>query len=161
MVGGDAGRLRAIRLATLAADAGSFGSSLARERELPEDWWAGWASASEDGAEQRTFVAVDGEGRWVGIALARRDEEAPDGAVLNAMWVAPQARGQGVAGSLCDACARWAAARGLRRLALSAVAGNASALRAYAAAGFVRVGVRERTVGDGRRLDEVLLAREL
>ena len=105
-------------------------------------------------------MVVDDEDRWLGMALVRPDDESPGDAVLNAMWVAPEARGQGHARALCDACAEWAQARGFAALNTAVVAGNAAARRTYESAGFTFVG-RSTWTGHGRTLDEEQLRRPL
>ncbi len=82
-------------------------------------------------------MVVDAADRWLGLAVAYRDEELEHRARLGAMWVRPQARGAGAAGRLVDACAEWARARGLRELRLGVFAANQAARRAYEHAGFV------------------------
>ncbi len=105
-------------------------------------------------------MVTDDEDRWLGMALVRPDDESPGDAVLNAMWVAPEARGQGHARALCDACAEWAQARGFAALNTAVVAGNAAARRTYESAGFTFVG-RSTWTGHGRALDEEQLRRPL
>ena len=80
---------------------------------------------------------------------------------LYSMWVAPEARGRGLAGALCDACAAWAAERGCAVLRLAVFAPNAAARRAYAAAGFTPHDRATITTRDGRVLDELRLERRL
>jgi GNAT superfamily N-acetyltransferase len=126
-------RLKAIRLHSLQADPRGFGSSHARELAYAEDWWTSRAALSEAGEEQRCFVLVDEEDRWLGMALARDDAGQ---AVLNGMWVAPEARGRGAARQLCDACADWARDRGFPALDVAVFPDNAAAGRLYASAGF-------------------------
>ena len=92
------------------------------------------------------------------MALVRLDDEAPDSAVLNAMWVAPEARGRRMARLLCEACGVWAAERGCRELRLAVVVDNDAARRAYESAGFAVRG-RGTWVGDGRTLDEFVMSR--
>jgi ribosomal protein S18 acetylase RimI-like enzyme len=132
----EAGELRTIRLAALAADPDAFGSTYAREVGRPPAWWERWAADSDDGRDARTFVAIDAAGRWLGLALVRRDAAEPGTAVLHAMWVAPEARRRGAARALCDACAGWARASGCHMLTLGVAEGNDAALAAYRAAGF-------------------------
>jgi GNAT superfamily N-acetyltransferase len=127
-------RFKAIRLHALRADPQGFSSTYEREVALPEDWWTSRAALSEDGEQQRLFVLVDEEDRWLGLALARDDAGT---AVLNAMWVAPEARGQGAAKALCDACADWARAHGFDALHVGVFPDNAGARRLYESAGFV------------------------
>ena len=94
-------------------------------------------------------MIVDDEDRWLGMALARDDAGH---AVLNAMWVAPEARGRGAARALCDACAKWAAERRFEALDVAVFPDNEAARRAYAAAGFV---------AHARADDELILRRAL
>jgi ribosomal protein S18 acetylase RimI-like enzyme len=133
----EAARLKAIRLQSLQADPQGFSSTYEREVALPEDWWTSRAALSEAGEEQRIFV-VEEDDRWLGLALARRDERGV--AVLNAMWVAPEGRGRGAATALCDACATWARERGFDSIDVEVFAGNAAGRRLYEAAGFVAQG---------------------
>jgi RimJ/RimL family protein N-acetyltransferase len=138
--GHEAARLRGLRLRALATDPGSFAATLARDEAKPEAWWHAWAAQSEAGAVQRTYVITGDADRWLGLALVRRDEARPGGAVLHAMWVAPEARGAGATRALCDACAAWAAGQGLGEMTLTVLADNEQAQRAYAAAGFAVTG---------------------
>ena len=151
-------RLRELRLASLAADPEAFGGTYERDAARPAAWWERWSAESDAGSEQRTFVLADGDERWFGLALVRRDRDAPGRAVLYGMWVAPQVRGRRGALALTDACACWAKARGLHELTLTVVVGNEPALRAYRAAGFV---VRGETTWSeaGRTLDELIMSR--
>jgi GNAT superfamily N-acetyltransferase len=156
----EAERLRDLRLASLRADPGAFGATYEADAARPPGWWERGARLSGAGTEQRTFVVVDDEDRWLGMALVRPDDESPGDAVLNAMWVAPEARGQGHARALCDACARWAAERGFVALNTAVVTGNAAARRAYESAGFAFAGAG-RWSGHGRTLPEERLRRPL
>jgi RimJ/RimL family protein N-acetyltransferase len=135
-------RLKAIRLHALQVDPAGFSSTYEREAALPEEWWTSRAALSEAGEEQRFFVAVDDQDRWVGTALARRDDRGE--AVLNAMWVAPEARGQGAARALCDACAAWAAERGFDTLEVEVFEDNAAGRRVYESASFAAHGTNGR-----------------
>jgi RimJ/RimL family protein N-acetyltransferase len=156
----EAPRLRDLRLASLAADPHAFAVTYEADRTKPSSWWERAATLSDAGAEQRTFVVVDDGDRWLGLALVRADDQSPGDAVLNAMWVAPEARGRGAAGALCEACAAWAAEHGFRALNLAVVVGNDAAQRAYERAGFVPS--RSTTwTEDGRTLEELILTRRL
>jgi RimJ/RimL family protein N-acetyltransferase len=152
--------LRELRLAALAADPEAFGSTYARDAARPTAWWERWAGQSEDGTTQRTFVVIDEDDRWLGLALVRLEDDRPGSAVLNAMWIAREARGRGAAVLLCDACAAWATERGCVELTLSVVVGNDAARRAYEAAGFT---VCETTTSsrDERTWDEFVMSRAL
>jgi ribosomal protein S18 acetylase RimI-like enzyme len=130
-------RMKALRLRALREDPHGFSSTYAREAALEDDWWTSRAALSEEGEQQRMYVAVDAEDRWLGLALARDDAGT---AVLNAMWVAPEGRGQGAARALCDACAGWAAEHGFEALYVGVFPDNAPARRMYEAAGFAPFG---------------------
>jgi RimJ/RimL family protein N-acetyltransferase len=152
--------LQALRLASLSSDPEAFESTHARELAQTRDWWEQWAARSQDGRTQRTFVLVDDEDRWLGLALVRIDDDRPTTAALNAMWVSPVARGRGGSGMLCDACVAWAIEQGLRELTLTVVIGNERARRAYEAAGFVICG-QTTWSRDGRTLEEFVMSRAL
>jgi ribosomal protein S18 acetylase RimI-like enzyme len=135
-------RLREIRLRALKTDPYAYGTTHAGDLERPASWWEEGARRSEAGVERR-FIAVDSTDRWVGLALVREDDEAPGDAVINAMWVAPEARGLGLGRELCSACVAWARAAGFPVVRLTAKVGNAAAIGLYEAFGFERVGVVE------------------
>jgi ribosomal protein S18 acetylase RimI-like enzyme len=146
----EADRLRDIRLLALKTDPSAYGSTYERELDHPPSWWAYGASRSDEGV-QRYFV-VEEEEAWLGLALVREDDEAPGDAVINAMWVAPEARGRGAGRMLCDACVTWAAEHGLPVVRLSAKVFNGPAISLYESCGFVREGIVE---------DEYVFARRL
>ena len=156
----EADRLRELRLASLQADPHAFGATYESDAARPASWWERGARLSGAGDEQRTFVVVGDDGRWLGMALVRPDDETPGAAVLNAMWVAPEARGRGE---------RAGAVRGVR-----AVGGRARLQRAHTAVvDRQRAGAQdlrvdrlrfERTdtwTGHGRTLEEEILRRPL
>ena len=152
---GEHDRLRAIRLQALATDPAGFTATYDRDAGQSDAWWRRWAEMSGAGGDQRTFVLSDGQDRWLGLALVRRDADRPEAAVINAMWVAPEARGSGGARALCDACASWAAERGLDEVTLTVLADNPRARRAYEAAGFAVRGTTTWSRHD-RTLDEYI-----
>ena len=133
---------RTIRLRALADAPDAFGSTLAAEEALaPETWAARLARSTTSGIDRA--LAAEANGELIGLAWAKQD--ADDASIVNLfqMWVAPEARGQGVAGALLDEAVRWATARGARALQLGVTCTNAGAVRLYERAGFVEAGVRE------------------
>ncbi|HZG93725.1 MAG TPA: GNAT family N-acetyltransferase [Mycobacteriales bacterium] len=79
------------------------------------------------------------------VALAER---ADGDAELDVMYVAPDARGAGVAQALLAALEEHARSRGVRRLVLRAGEPQPEAMRFYAAAGFTRIPVFGKWVED-------------
>ena len=133
---------RAIRLRALADAPDAFGSALAAEEALaPETWAARLARSTTSGIDRA--LAAEMNGALVGLAWAKEDSD--DATIVNLfqMWVAPAARGQGVAGALLDEAVGWATARGAQAMQLGVTCTNADALRLYTRAGFVEAGVRE------------------
>lgn len=153
-------RLRALRLAALAGDPAAFGSTHARDATRPAQWWERWAARSARGTQERTFIVVNGDRGWLGLAFVRLDRDRPGAAWLGGMWVAPEARGRGLAGRLCEACSEWAGAHGAGELMLTVVLGNEPARRVYERAGFA-VRAQLANVYDGRVLDELAMTRAL
>jgi len=160
VLAGEHDQLRALRLAALLADPDAFGTTHARTLGLPAQRWRTQAQQSQSGTQSRTFIVVDADGTWVGMALVRADDDRPGAAMLNGMWVASSARGQGAAALLCDACAGWARAHDFSELVLAVVVTNAQALRAYERAGFEVISRQVYVAGD-RTLDEFTMVRAL
>jgi RimJ/RimL family protein N-acetyltransferase len=103
-------------------------------------------------------VLTDEEDRWQGLALVRHHPDHSGSAAINAMWIAPEARGRRGAGLLCDACAAWARAQELHELKLDVAEANEAAVRAYKAAGFAVCG-KTTWSADGRTLHELVMTR--
>lgn len=133
---------RAIRLRALADAPDAFSSTLESEQALaPETWAARLDRAVVSGIDHPLAAELAGE--LVGLAWAKVD--ADDASIVNLfqMWVAPEARGQGVAGALLDEAIRWAGARGAQALQLGVNCANLPAVRLYERAGFLDTGWRE------------------
>ena len=78
-----------------------------------------------------------------GLASGMLDDAVAGLAHLFSLWVAPEARGVGVATALVEAVAAWAVDRGAQRLRTSVTLGNDDAARLYRRTGFVDTGERE------------------
>ena len=76
------------------------------------------------------------DGLDVGIVRSERDKTRIGTAWLISMWVAPDARRQGVGGALIDAIIDWARSSGLNRLLLDVADNNGAAIDLYARKGF-------------------------
>lgn len=133
---------RAIRLRALEEAPNAFGSTLAAEAALPPEHWAARITRSATSGIDHALVA-ESKGGVVGLAWAKVDADDPLLVNLFQMWVAPEARGQGVAAALLGEAVRWAQARGALAMQLGVACTNAAALSLYARAGFVDTGLRE------------------
>ena len=101
--------------------------------------------------------AVEVEGHLGGaIDLKKTDRRA--GTTEIGYWVAPWARGRGVAGRATRALAEWALRdQGLERVEIRAASGNVASQRVAEVAGFVREGVlRNAGFVHGGRVDLVV-----
>jgi ribosomal protein S18 acetylase RimI-like enzyme len=76
----------------------------------------------------------------LGLLWAKCD--ADDAGIVNLfqMWVAPEARGRGVASALLDEAVVWARTIGARLVRLGVVISNQAALRLYLRHGFSKAG---------------------
>ena len=150
---------RAIRLQALAQDPDAFGSTLALEQALaPATWSARVAKAAVSGID--CPLVAEAAGALVGLAWAKVDAARPGNVNLYQMWVAPQWRGQGVAGALLRAATAWARERGAQSLELGVNCANPAAIGLYAREGFLVVGapypMREGTALMEQRMQLVL-----
>jgi ribosomal protein S18 acetylase RimI-like enzyme len=157
--GGEAARIRELRLRSLEDTPEAFGSSYADEVGLPETFWQRLADASELAATEIVFVAEE-DGAWLGLAGGYLREGEPDAAGLWGMWVAPEARRRMLASHLVDAVAAWARARKALRLDLSVTDRAEAAAALYERLGFTPTGER-RPLASNPEIVEVLLSRIL
>jgi GNAT superfamily N-acetyltransferase len=138
---GDEWRLkRELRLAALKDSPDAFASSYAREAHRTEADWRTWPAGGAFFAAFAPAFAPSaalpvGEplgivGTWVAAADPRTTH-------LISMWVAPVARGRGVAAALVDAVVGWARDRDHHTVELEVAGGNAPAMSAYLRCGFI------------------------
>lgn len=139
---------RSMRLAALAEAPEAFGSRLEDWVDADEDRWR--SRLSLRGAID--VVAYDADTDEP-VGMASGTPHGDDGAEVEliSMWVAPPARGQGVAALLIDAVARWGTDAGARAVVLSVMRDNDVARRVYERVGFVAV-PETSAAGDGREL---------
>ena len=123
---------REIRLEALLESPDAFGSTHAREVAMTED---DWRARLEQG--DSVSVLAEEDGRPVGMAAGFPDR--PGYLHVVAMWVAPAARGRGVAHAVLRCIEDWAAARGLD-LHLDVNTRNTAARHSYERYGFVGTG---------------------
>ncbi|WP_324194448.1 GNAT family N-acetyltransferase [Nocardia blacklockiae] len=133
---------RRLRREALAEAPAAFGSTLA-EWSGPGDTEARWRARLTDVPFN---VIVRRHGIPAGMVSAYRAENAA--AELISMWVAPFARGLGVADAAVHAVLRWADGRAV---GLSVKTGNQAAIRLYERHGFTDAG-RSPDDADERRM---------
>jgi RimJ/RimL family protein N-acetyltransferase len=127
--------------------------------DFPQQWLAIYEAGRRDGTRD-AFAALDGDGRFVGLALAfgidRDESEAELGYI-----VAPEARGRGFGTAILRALTDWAFAEaGALRIRLIVDTTNPGSLRVAERSGYVREGVlRSVHFKNGRRIDAVLFSR--
>lgn len=83
-----------------------------------------------------TFVAT-ADGSDIGLVRGAAHDKVPTMGYLISMWVAPEARRQGVGSALVDAVVAWARSQRWTRLLLDVGENNAPAIAFYTRKGFV------------------------
>jgi len=127
---GDFELVKRLRLESLELAPGAFLSTLADERAMPEERWQERLDSNVAGVRTAGFLAVvDGEEQ--GLVVGVRPEGQPDAVDLNAMWVAPAARGRGAGRALVEAVCGWARELGCTRVTLCVIEGNPGAEALY------------------------------
>jgi GNAT superfamily N-acetyltransferase len=136
---------RALRLRSLADAPDAFGSSLKAEEAWAHELWMARLTAAAVSGRDCPLVAESGgpDGAMLGLVWAKCD--AGDAAIVNLfqMWVAPEARGRGVAAALLDEAVAWARSIQARVVQLGVVCSNEPAIQLYVRKGFRDVGVPE------------------
>ncbi len=149
---GDADAFRELRLLALQTAPGSFGATWEDESTRPPSAFAARLEGS-------VVLAAESGGGLLACAGLRRDEGPRERhkAFVWGVFVRPEARGHGLAGSLLRALLR-AAPDGVEQVRLSVSAGNAPARALYARLGFTPYGLEPRALKtpDGY-IDEVLM----
>jgi ribosomal protein S18 acetylase RimI-like enzyme len=125
--------LREVRLAALLDAPYAFYSSYEQAAARHESEWRAWP---RNGI---AFLARLG-GESVGMVGAAPAPADPTRGDLIAMWVAPAARGTGVADALVGAAVAWGRDQGWTFIDLEVAPGNDPAVRLYARNGFLPTG---------------------
>lgn len=130
---------RVARLRALADSPDAFGSTLAQAQErAPEAWAARLAEAAVSGKDYPLIAEIDGEP--AGLAWAMVSGSDPVLVELFQVWVAPEARGRGIAAALLQEVTRWARTTGAAAIQLDVTCGDTAAVRLYRRAGFQEIG---------------------
>lgn len=146
---------RALRLRALGDAPDAFGMTLAEAQLRTENDWAWVMNLGATSGRDLPLVAQVGA-TAAGLAWAKVD--ADDASLVNLfqMWVAPEARGHGVASAILDAAIAWARGRNARAMQLGVVCGNDSARRLYERAGFRAVGAPAPQRPGSRRMEQAM-----
>jgi ribosomal protein S18 acetylase RimI-like enzyme len=113
-----------------------------RELAYTDAEWDDWAARDAAG-DAATTILAERAGSPVGIVAAYRDQDDVELFHVIAMWVAPDARRQGVARRLLTEVETWIADSGGRRVQLSVADVAHAAGRLYVEAGYLPDGGRE------------------
>lgn len=136
-------KVREIRLRALTSDPQAFGQSWEQESNYTEKDWV----ARLD--EAVWFLAVDDTNTPIGVVASRHEADSPQNErELQAMWVAPDNRGEGVAKKLIDAVVAWAAEDGADTVTLFIGPRSTRARDIYEMSGFTDTGDRWDVGGD-------------
>ena len=155
----DAVLLRRVRLRALQTDPSSFGSTYEREDAFDETVWDERAARGASGTDSATLLALRGD-EPVGIVTGVRDDVDGEAFHVFSMWVAPEARREGIARRLLGEIETWIASSGGSVVRLSVTNEATAARRLYESAGYVPDG----SVAESRHtggLMEIGLRKEL
>jgi GNAT superfamily N-acetyltransferase len=89
------------------------------------------------------------------IAAACRDEDAAGAGEIQAIYLAPEARGQGAGGPLLEVACAWLAGQGFGTVVLWVLAANAPARRFYERLRFITDGAARTLDFDGTPIEEI------
>jgi GNAT superfamily N-acetyltransferase len=130
---------RTLRLQALAESPDAFATTHAEQAARADDSWAARLTAAAGSGADYPLVA-EHDGAPVGLAWAKADASDPDVIDIFQVWVAPAARGRGIAAGLMREAIAWARARGARTIRLDVTQGDTAAMRLYLREGFRNAG---------------------
>jgi GNAT superfamily N-acetyltransferase len=132
---GDERLLRNVRLRALRTDPASFGSTHDEVAGRADAHWRTWVADHSSGDDHCTLLALLDE-RPVGLVRIEREPGSPSVFWIFSMWVAPEARRQGLALGLLTAAEHWIEAVGGSEARLNVVDRAAPARQLYERAGY-------------------------
>jgi ribosomal protein S18 acetylase RimI-like enzyme len=148
---------RDIRLAALTDSPTAFAATVAEAASRSDAEWETMVRERCASDASATWVAEDPGGLAVGVVAAFADPTSHE-VELVSMWVAPAARGAGLASRLVDVVIAWAEGRQAPAVSLWVMRGNEPAQRLYEAAGFAVNGEHQALPSDPCK-DEIRMIR--
>lgn len=126
---------RAIRLRALQDSPDAFAVTYAEQKQRTDQSWESRLAAAAESADDLPLIA-ELDGVPVGLAWAKADPT--DGGIVEVfqVWVAPEARGRGIASALMREATGWARSRKARAVTLGVTKGDTPAVRLYLREGF-------------------------
>jgi ribosomal protein S18 acetylase RimI-like enzyme len=131
---GDWRVLKLCRLRALLLDPASFGTSLVRSADNPEQHWRDLTAGHADGRDRSILLALCDRSA-VGMIRIER-ETPPDLFGIYSLWVDPAHRRRGLAARLLGDAERWAGSVGARRTELFVADTAGPALALYERSGY-------------------------
>jgi RimJ/RimL family protein N-acetyltransferase len=150
---------RDIRLAALKDAPSAFAATWQQEAALTSSQWMERAQRSEGGDTQTIVIAVDDDGRWVGLAGGYRPGDRGADAELISMWVAPDCRGRKISPQLVRAVLAWADGHQAHNVGLWVNETNQPAISLYEKEGFRRTGEVDKLPSDPTQQEIHMLRR--
>lgn len=131
-----------IRLEALETNPDAFGSTAEDFKRQPQEFYLRRLANNYESADIVFLCALDVDRPMGMIGVVREtNPKKQHTAVIVAVYVSPNARGQGVGGKLMDAIMNRARVmEGVEQLYLSVVSNNAPAIALYESRGFTRYG---------------------
>jgi ribosomal protein S18 acetylase RimI-like enzyme len=133
---------RKLRLAALTDSPNAFGSTLAAERDRPEEEWSRRLASGVASGWDRALVATMND-RAIGLAWGKIEPAEPGLAHVYQMWVAPGSRRLGAGQLLLAELIAWARVKRTQCLYLWVTCDDSAAMRLYLRAGFKPSGPTE------------------
>lgn len=150
---------KTVRLNSLRDSPDAFGATYEREAAISDSEWQKRLSP-KPGVNISYPLVAEIDSRPVGLASAVIWDEDPDVAHIYQMWVLPDVRGMGIAGTLLERISAWAESRRCSLLKLSVTTVNDAAVKLYQRAGFKPAGPLE-PLREGSALQTQPMARKL
>jgi ribosomal protein S18 acetylase RimI-like enzyme len=132
-------QLRDLWLRALTDSPKSFAIRIERAQAEPPAYWLRLMGG---GQRSSCFIAVDDHGDWQGMILVRLEPDSKH-ARLSGLWVAPAARGRGIARMLINHSVSWARQHHAQQLLLWVSDRSTAAVGLYSGFGFQPTGRRQ------------------